>query len=188
MLVELGFPASLLRGSGTRDIHHHILGFPGASVVKNPPANAGDEGSNSGSGRSPGGGHGNPLQCSCLGNPRDRGAWRATAQGVAKSQMWLRDTHYLHPVCLPGIWRIRSPSKVQLSTALNLPPSKTAGFLNSKELKGQNKGFLGWREARGLGGWVQRREAGTTWHTVIKALAFVKCSGLLGAYDTIKNS
>ena len=57
MLTELEFPASLLRGSGSRDIHHNILGFPGGSAVKNPPANAGDEGSNSGSGRSPGGGH-----------------------------------------------------------------------------------------------------------------------------------
>ena len=37
-------------------------------------------------GRSPGGGHGNPLQCSCLEHPMDRGAWRATVHGVAKSQ------------------------------------------------------------------------------------------------------
>ena len=47
-------------------------------VVKNPPANAGDVrevGLILGSGRSPGGGHGNPLQYSCLGNPMDRGAW-----------------------------------------------------------------------------------------------------------------
>ena len=47
-------------------------------VVKNPPANAGDKrdvGSVPGSGRSPGGGHGNSLQYSCLENPRDRGAW-----------------------------------------------------------------------------------------------------------------
>ena len=47
-------------------------------MVKNPPANAGDLGSIPGSGRSPGGGHGNPLQHSCLENPMDRGAWRAT--------------------------------------------------------------------------------------------------------------
>ena len=52
--------------------------FPGGSVVKNPPANAGDVGSISGSGRSPGGGNGNPLQYSCLGNLMDRAAWRAT--------------------------------------------------------------------------------------------------------------
>ena len=60
-----------------------------ALVVKNPPANTGDargEGSIPGSGRSPGGGDGNPLQHSYLGNPKDRGAWRATVYGSAKSQ------------------------------------------------------------------------------------------------------
>ena len=61
------------------------LGFPGGSVVKNPPVNAGDAGSIPGSGRSPGEANGNPPQYSCLGNPMDRGAWRATVPGVAKS-------------------------------------------------------------------------------------------------------
>ena len=55
-------------------------------MVKNPPARAGDAGSIPGSGRSPGEGNGNPLQYSSLGNPMDRGAWRATVLGVAKSQ------------------------------------------------------------------------------------------------------
>ena len=50
----------------------------GGTVVKTPPANAGDAGWIPGSGRSPGGGNGNPLQYSSLGNPVDRGAWRAT--------------------------------------------------------------------------------------------------------------
>ena len=57
-------------------------------MVKNLPANAGDlrdVGSIPGSGRSPGEGNGNPLQYSCLGNPRDRGAWWATVFGVAES-------------------------------------------------------------------------------------------------------
>ena len=57
-------------------------------VVKNLPANAGDVrdmGSISGLGRYPGGGHGNPLQYSCLENPMDRGAWRATVHRVAQS-------------------------------------------------------------------------------------------------------
>ena len=56
-------------------------------MVKNPPANAettGDASSFPGWGRSPGGGHGNPLQHSCLGNPMDREALRATVYGVAK--------------------------------------------------------------------------------------------------------
>ena len=65
-----------------------ILGFLGGSMVKNPPANAGDArdmGSILGLGRSPGGGHDNPLQYSCLENSMDRGAWWATVYGVAKS-------------------------------------------------------------------------------------------------------
>ena len=53
-------------------------------MVANLPANAGDTGSISGLGRSPGKGNSNPLQHSCLRNPIDRGAWRATVHGVAK--------------------------------------------------------------------------------------------------------
>ena len=66
-------------------------GFPGASVVKDLPANAGeagDLGSIPGWGRSPGGGNGNPLQYSCLGNPMDRGARWATVHKVTQS--WTR--------------------------------------------------------------------------------------------------
>ena len=64
-------------------------GFPGGSVVKNPSANEGDMDSFPGLGRSPGGGNGNPLQCSCLENPRDGGAWWAAVYGVAQSWTWL---------------------------------------------------------------------------------------------------
>ena len=53
-------------------------------MEKNLPANAGDRGLIPGSGRSPGGGNGNPLQYSCLENSMDRGAWWATVHGVAK--------------------------------------------------------------------------------------------------------
>jgi len=53
-------------------------------VVKNPPGTAGDVSVFPESGRSPGGGNGNPLQYSCLGNPTDRGAWHATVHGIAK--------------------------------------------------------------------------------------------------------
>ena len=59
-----------------------------ALVVKNPPANAGDirdTGLILASGRSPGGGHDNPHQCSCLENPIGRRAWRATVHSIAKS-------------------------------------------------------------------------------------------------------
>ena len=54
-------------------------------MIKKMPANAEDLGSIPGSGRSPGVGHGNPLQYPCLENFMDRGAWRATVLGVAKS-------------------------------------------------------------------------------------------------------
>ena len=60
-------------------------GFPGGSVVKTLPANAGDLDSIPGSGRSPGEGNGNPLQYPCLGSPMDRGAWWATVHGVVES-------------------------------------------------------------------------------------------------------
>ena len=60
------------------------MGFPGGSVVKNPPANAGDVGSILGSGRFPREESGNPLLYSCLENPMDRGAWWATVHGVTK--------------------------------------------------------------------------------------------------------
>ena len=59
-----------------------LLGFPGGSVVKNLPANAGDVGLIPGSGRSFGEGNGNPLQYSCLGNPMDRGSlWALVHRG-----------------------------------------------------------------------------------------------------------
>ena len=63
-----------------------------AELVKNPPTSAGDardEGSIPGSGRSPGEGSGHPLQCSCLENSMDRGAWRATVYGVTKNKIQL---------------------------------------------------------------------------------------------------
>ena len=71
---------------------------PCGSVIKKLPAEAGDPGdacSVPGSGRPPGGGHGNPLQCSCLDSPMDRGAWWATVHGVLESQtQWKRlSTH-----------------------------------------------------------------------------------------------
>ena len=68
------------------------MGFPGGSVVKNPPASAGatgDVGLIPELRRSPGEGNGNPLQYSCLGNPMDRGAWQVTVHGIAKSRTWL---------------------------------------------------------------------------------------------------
>ena len=62
------------------------MGFPDDSVLRNPPANAGDVGSIPGSRRFLGEGNGNPLQYSCLGNPMDRGTWWATVHRATKSQ------------------------------------------------------------------------------------------------------
>ena len=84
---------------------HMFMGFPGASVVKNLPVNAGDTGDAGlipGLGRCLGGGHGNPLQYSCLENPMDRGAWWATVHRVAKSRIQLKQlsTHlYVYGLC-----------------------------------------------------------------------------------------
>ena len=60
------------------------MSFPGGSVVKNPPVDAGDRGSTPGWGKSPGEGNGNPLQHSCLKLPMEGGAWRATVHGVTE--------------------------------------------------------------------------------------------------------
>ena len=82
-----------LCGAEGNDLTRHLrvalcqLGFSGGSAVKNPPANAGDirdVGSVPGSGRSPGGGHGNLLQYSCLESSVDRGALWAIVREVAK--------------------------------------------------------------------------------------------------------
>ena len=65
------------------------MSFPGGASGKEPPANAGDAkdvGLIPGWGRSPGGGHGNPLQYSCLEDPMNRGAWWAIVHRVTKSQ------------------------------------------------------------------------------------------------------
>ena len=80
-----------------------------ALMVKKQPTSAGDireEDSTPGLGRSPGGGHGNPLQYSCLGNPMDRGAWRATAHSVAKTQTRLKrlSTHAYIDVRISNIY------------------------------------------------------------------------------------
>ena len=81
--------------------------LPGGSEVKAFACNAGDLGSISGSGRSPGEGNGNPLQYSCLENPMDGGAWKATVHGVAKSRTRMSDfTHSLklHFISEMSVW------------------------------------------------------------------------------------
>ena len=72
-------------------LKNQTSGFPGGSVSKESTCNAGDLGSIPALGRSPGGGHGNPLQYSCLENPMDRGAWWATVYRVTKNRTQLSD-------------------------------------------------------------------------------------------------
>ena len=69
------------------------MGFPGGSDGKETACNAGDLGSDPGLGRSPGGGHGNPLQDSCLESPH-RGAWRAVVHGIAELDTLSDKAHY----------------------------------------------------------------------------------------------
>ena len=92
-------------------------GPPRCCKVKNPPINAGDAGSNPGSGRSLGSGNDNQLQYSCLENSMDRGAWWATVHGVSMSQIQLStDTHY-------GSRKGYSDSVPLQSSVRGIPPS-----------------------------------------------------------------
>ena len=75
------------------------MGFPGGTSGKEPACHSRRPktcGSILESGRAPGGGHGNSLQYSCLENPMDRGAWRATVHGVSKSQTQLKRLRHRH--------------------------------------------------------------------------------------------
>ena len=89
-------------------------GFPGSSDGKASAYNAGDPGSIPWSGRPPGEGNGNPLQCSCLENSMDRGAWGATVHGVAKRWTWLSDFTFtftsIHMIKQHGIVNVASVS------------------------------------------------------------------------------
>ena len=93
---------------------------------KNSACNAGDEGSSPGSGRSPGSGHGNPLQCSCLENCMDRGAWWATVHRVTKSWTWLEQlSTHTHPLFI---------SKSSSSSPLSTPRTTQVSCSHSAQL------------------------------------------------------
>ena len=83
--VETGFLGKLTTKEKMEGVSY--CPKPGGSVVKNPPACAGDTGSIPGLGRSPEEGNDNPFQYSCLENPMDRIAWPATVHGVTKSHI-----------------------------------------------------------------------------------------------------
>ena len=108
--------------------HTHIYDFFESSVIKNLPANAGDlrdVGLLPGLERSPGGGHGNPLQYSCLGNLMDRGAWPPTVHMVTKSQTQLKRLRTHTQVKIHPDFHTSKPGLCQhaenLSGPLNLP-------------------------------------------------------------------
>ena len=101
--------------------HHCVLGLPWWLSGKESTCNARATGGMSsipGSGRSPGGGHGNPLQYSCLKNPMDRGAWQATVHGVPKSQTRLSDCACTHCILMGSLWTAVYPYFFH-----NCPPS-----------------------------------------------------------------
>ena len=75
------------------------IGYP---LGKETACSAGDLGSTRGSGRSPGGQHGNPLPRSCLENSRCRGTWRAAVHGVAKSLFYYPDSIFISPKLFMG--------------------------------------------------------------------------------------
>ena len=111
-ICNMNWPCLIGSGSGNRHLFGAVSASQEALVVKNPPANAGntrDTGLIPGWGRSPGGGHGNPLQYSCLENPMDRGAWLATVHGVTKSQTRLKQlsTH-------TSVYQLKGESNRQL--------------------------------------------------------------------------
>ena len=100
-IITLNYCDAFCRTSTS--INHRCACVQLALVVKKLPANAGDvtdTGSIPGLGKSPGGGHGNPLQFSCLENPMDRGVWWAMVQRVTKSQTRLKQlsTHACIPI------------------------------------------------------------------------------------------
>ena len=101
------------------------MGFPGGSVV-NPPGRAGDAGLLPDPGRSPEGGNGNALQYSCLENPTDGGAWRATVHGVPKSPTrlsnWTTAANPEHPfkLCVDLASVLENPLKGRLHCATDL--------------------------------------------------------------------
>ena len=116
-----------------------------ALVLKNPPANAKDKrdlGSIPGSGRFPGGGHSNPLQYSCLGNPRDRGAWRGTVLSVAKSQTLVKPMEHACMHTDVDVFSLGSETLVSQATIFShsfhslgifQTDGRTQGFRNSDQ-------------------------------------------------------
>ena len=127
---------------GTREGLDHgqtRVGFPGGSAVKNPPANAGDTrdmGSIPGLARSPGGGHSNPLQYSCLENPMDRAAWQAPVLRVPQNQTRLKrlsmHAHYAIATMLRAVYVRARSSPARLCGAGTVASHSVAAVLEAQ--------------------------------------------------------
>ena len=106
LLIQFSLPLFLYPLLSKSDIKSIFQGFPGGSVSKESAHSAGDLGPIPGSRRSPGGGNGNPVQYSCLGNPMDSGAWQATVQEAVK--VWHNlTTEQQHLVSYKENWGLR---------------------------------------------------------------------------------
>ena len=103
---------------GGTQMKRNFVYLSGGSDTEESTCNAGDMGSVPGSGRSPGGGNGNPLQCSCLENPRDGGAWWAAVYGVAQSRTRLKR---LSSSSSSRLQLGKYPSSERRSVAFNTP-------------------------------------------------------------------
>ena len=120
------------------------MGFPGGAAGKDPTWDIRDSGSIPGLRRSPGGGHGNPLQFSCLENPMDRGACQATVHGVRKS--WTQ-RKYSCIYRLPGgtsseepSWQSRRHKKCRLNPCVRKIPWMRSRQLTPVFLSGESQG------------------------------------------------
>ena len=98
MLRRISLTPIVFWTSGAFLIRTRVLQWLSGKEFTSNAGDTGDVGLIPALGRSPGRGHGNPLQYSCLENPMNRGAWRATVQGAAKSQTRLKQlsTHRMH--------------------------------------------------------------------------------------------
>ena len=111
--------------------------FPGGSDGRESTCEAGSLGLIAGLGRSPGGGHGNPLQYSCLENPMDRGAWQATVHGVTVRHTWATSQSTAHRTLLCVCSRIPQPRWILAKRPMarfDIPPLLTSRDLSSQEV------------------------------------------------------
>ena len=127
-----------------------LKGFPGGSAVKNLPAKTGDTGSIPVSGRSPGGGNGTPLQCSCLGNLMDREAWRDAVHEITRVRHNLATKQ-----CSWKLWELFT------LTSYGLRASQVALVIKNLPANAGGIRDIGW-----ILGWEDSLEEGMATHSI----------------------